>query len=59
MPGKPMPGGGALIACDRLVRIYSADGIEQQALQGLDLVVGDGELTAVVGAPPAAGSPPC
>jgi len=32
------------------VRIYSADGIEQQALQGLDLVVTHGELTAVVGA---------
>ena len=43
-------GRDALIACDRLVRIYSADGIEQQALQGLDLVVEDGELTAVVGA---------
>ena len=43
-------GRDTLIACDRLVRIYSADGIEQQALQGLDLVVEDGELTAVVGA---------
>jgi ABC-type lipoprotein export system ATPase subunit len=43
-------GEGALIACDRLVRIYAADGIEVQALQGLDLLVGDGELTAVVGA---------
>jgi len=40
----------ALISCDRLVRIYAADGIEQQALQGLDLRVADGELTAVVGA---------
>jgi putative ABC transport system ATP-binding protein len=42
--------GEALIGCDRLVRIYAADGIEQQALQGLDLRVADGELTAVVGA---------
>ena len=36
--------------CDRLVRIYSAEGIEVQALQGLDLVVAPGELTAMVGA---------
>jgi hypothetical protein len=28
-------GEGALIMCDRLVRIYAADGIEVQALQGL------------------------
>ena len=53
-------GDGALIVCDRLVRIYeadahgafndSADGIEVQALQGLDLVISPGELTALVGA---------
>ena len=43
-------GDGALIVCDRLVRIYSADGIEVQALQGLDLVIAPGELTAMVGA---------
>jgi ABC-type lipoprotein export system ATPase subunit len=43
-------GEGALIVCDRLVRIYSGDGIEVQALQGLDLLVSEGELTAVVGA---------
>jgi ABC-type lipoprotein export system ATPase subunit len=43
-------GDDALIACDRLVRIYAADGIEVQALQGLDLLIGEGELTAVVGA---------
>lgn len=43
-------GAGALIVCDRLVRIYAADGIEVQALQGLDLVVEQGELTALVGA---------
>jgi ABC-type lipoprotein export system ATPase subunit len=43
-------GTGALIVCDRLVRIYIAEGIEVQALQGLDLVVAPGELTALVGA---------
>ena len=43
-------GGDALIICDRLVRIYQAEGIEVQALQGLDLLVNRGELTAVVGA---------
>jgi ABC-type lipoprotein export system ATPase subunit len=43
-------GEGALVACDRLVRIYAAEGIEVQALQGLDLLVATGELTAVVGA---------
>ena len=43
-------GEGALIVCDRLVRIYTGDGIEVQALQGLDLLVTEGELTAVVGA---------
>ena len=43
-------GAGALIVCDRLVRIYAADGIEVQALQGLDLLVQEGELTAMVGA---------
>ncbi len=42
-------GAGALIVCDRLVRIYTAEGIEVQALQGLDLVVETGELTALVG----------
>jgi putative ABC transport system ATP-binding protein len=43
-------GDGALVACDRVVRIYAADGIEVQALQGLDLVIAPGELTALVGA---------
>ena len=40
----------ALIACDNLVRIYQAEGIEVQALQGLDLLVHAGELVAIVGA---------
>ena len=44
-------GAGSLIACDRLVRIYTAPGgIEVQALQGLDLLVGESELIALVGA---------
>ncbi len=43
-------GEGALIACDRLVRIFTAEKIEVQALQGLDLLVDQGELTAMVGA---------
>jgi putative ABC transport system ATP-binding protein len=43
-------GEDALIMCDRLVRIYAAEGIEVQALQGLDLLIDSGELTAIVGA---------
>jgi ABC-type lipoprotein export system ATPase subunit len=43
-------GEGALVVCDRLVRIYAAEGIEVQALQGLDLLIERGELTAIVGA---------
>ncbi|MGD0067109.1 MAG: ABC transporter ATP-binding protein [Streptosporangiaceae bacterium] len=43
-------GAGSLIVCDRLVRIYIAAGIEVQALQGLDLLVAEGELVALVGA---------
>jgi ABC-type lipoprotein export system ATPase subunit len=42
-------GEDALIVCDRLVRIYKAEGIEVQALQGLDLLVAKGEVTALVG----------
>ncbi|WP_222942287.1 ABC transporter ATP-binding protein [Actinoplanes teichomyceticus] len=40
----------ALIVCESLVRIYQTGSIEVQALQGLDLVVGRGEMVAVVGA---------
>jgi putative ABC transport system ATP-binding protein len=38
------------IECHELVRIFSSTGVEVQALQGLDLTVEQGELTAVVGA---------
>src|SRR3984885_13311024 len=48
--GRAPGAGDAVIACDRLVRIYSTAGIEVQALQGLDLLVDPGELTALVGA---------
>ncbi|MEV0091621.1 ABC transporter ATP-binding protein [Streptomyces sp. NPDC050738] len=47
---RPSYGHDALIACDRLVRIFSTDGVEVQALQGLDLLVNQGELMALVGA---------
>ncbi|CAL9578453.1 ABC transporter ATP-binding protein [Streptomyces sp. enrichment culture] len=47
---RPAYGHDALISCDRLVRVFSADGVEVQALQGLDLLVREGELMALVGA---------
>jgi ABC-type lipoprotein export system ATPase subunit len=47
---RPDYGHDALITCDRLVRIFTTDGIEVQALQGLDLLVHEGELMALVGA---------
>jgi putative ABC transport system ATP-binding protein len=40
----------AQIECVDLVRIFSAEGVEVQALQGLNLSVEKGELTAIVGA---------
>ncbi|MFE7133374.1 ABC transporter ATP-binding protein [Streptomyces sp. NPDC057638] len=46
----PGYGHDALITCDRLVRIFATDGVEVQALQGLDLLVRQGELMALVGA---------
>ncbi|MGC0331938.1 ABC-type lipoprotein export system ATPase subunit [Streptomyces sp. SAI-170] len=46
----PAYGHDALITCDRLVRIFTTDGVEVQALQGLDLLVREGELMALVGA---------
>src|ERR1700683_5267941 len=47
---QPPAGADGMIVCDRLVRIYSGAGIEVQALQGLDLGVAEGELTALIGA---------
>jgi putative ABC transport system ATP-binding protein len=46
----PEFGHDALIVCDNLVRIYQTGSVEVQALQGLDLLVGRGEMVAVVGA---------
>ncbi len=43
-------GRDALIVCDNLVRIYQTGSVEVQALQGLDLLVADGEMVAIVGA---------
>ncbi|MFF1574461.1 ABC transporter ATP-binding protein [Leifsonia sp. NPDC058292] len=40
----------ASILCSDLVRIFTADGVEVQALQGLNLRVRSGELVAIVGA---------
>ncbi|WP_405982274.1 ABC transporter ATP-binding protein [Streptomyces sp. NBC_00158] len=41
---------GTAIVCDRLVRIFTSDGVEVQALQGLELTVAQGDLVALVGA---------
>ena len=49
-PPVPAEHDGPDIHCDNLVRIFSAEGVEVVALQGLDLEVGRGELVAVVGA---------
>lgn len=38
------------IVCEDLVRIYTAEGVEVQALQGLNLRIDAGEVVAVVGA---------
>ncbi|MFK4791529.1 ABC transporter ATP-binding protein [Microbacterium sp. ZW T5_56] len=38
------------ILCDGVVRIFTAQGIEVQALQGLNLTVATGEMVALVGA---------
>ena len=38
------------IRCTDLVRIFSAEGVEVQALQGLTLAIDRGELTAIIGA---------
>jgi ABC-type lipoprotein export system ATPase subunit len=47
---QPPAAADGMIVCDRLVRIYSGKGIEVQALQGLDLLIAEGELTALIGA---------
>lgn len=47
---RPAYGSDALIVCDTLVRIYQTEGIEVQALQGLDLLITRGEVVAIVGA---------
>jgi ABC-type lipoprotein export system ATPase subunit len=46
----PAYGEDAHIVCDNLVRIYRTEGVEVIALQGLDLLVGEGEMVALVGA---------
>ena|SRR5690625_4324282 len=38
------------ILCEDLVRIYTAEGVEVQALQGLNLRIDNGEVVALVGA---------
>lgn len=43
-------GGDAVVVCDNLVKIYKTADLEAVALQGLDLVVAEGELIALVGA---------
>jgi ABC-type lipoprotein export system ATPase subunit len=43
-------GHDALIVCDNVVRIYQTESVEVQALQGLDLLVHEGEMIALVGA---------
>lgn len=40
----------AVITCENLVKIYSLDGVEVVALQGLDLTIQKGELLGIVGA---------
>jgi len=50
MTATAPPGSTAQIECADLVRIFAAEGVEVQALQGLNLRVERGELTAIVGA---------
>jgi ABC-type lipoprotein export system ATPase subunit len=47
---RPRFGGESLIVCDNLVKIYKIADLEVVALQGLDLVVDEGEFIAIVGA---------
>ena len=48
--GRPRYGEGALISCDNLVKIFKVADLEVVALQGLDLLVNQGEMIAIVGA---------
>ncbi|KDA06363.1 ABC transporter [Microbacterium sp. CH12i] len=43
-------GADALISCDSVVRVFRAGGGEVQALQGLDLLVQEKDMLAIVGA---------
>ena len=47
---EPEYGHDALVVCDNLVRIYQTESVEVQALQGLDLLIHEGEMVAIVGA---------
>ena len=47
---RPQYGAGGEIICDNLVKIYKVANLEVVALQGLDLVVEQGEFIAIVGA---------
>lgn len=49
-PGDGAGQAGGEILCRDLVRIFATDGVEVQALQGLNLTVEPGEIVAVVGA---------
>ncbi len=39
----------AVVYCDGLVKIYMSDGLKVMALQGLDLEIKRGEMTAIIG----------
>ena len=56
---RPRYGEGAQIVCDNLVRIYKVADLEVVALQGLDLLVEQGEMVAIVGASGSAASRRC
>ena len=43
------PASNVLIDCDGLVKIYKTEDLEVMALQGLDLTIERGELTAIIG----------
>ncbi len=54
-PDHVRPGAGAhrvgpIITCENLVRIFKLADLEVVALQGLDLVIREGEIVAIVGA---------